>query len=221
MANIVENILGDKALQLGNEEFLRQFSFGTDWRSIRIGLRWGVNMSGTLATPAFVIGVNSGTTYGYRDANTVEFAGATLAHGSTTWTYAAGPPAYFSYGWYRTYTRIAGVTTSYISSSLGVYGPILPTRGIIYLDVVKKTATGQLTAGLVQPSNPATAQTDWTQDWLYRFMDVDITPWSGAWGGGGVAMTYNGNYTFDSVSISWNDAVNTIEISDILVTRFY
>lgn len=221
MANIVETIVGDKALRLGNEEFLRKLSFGTDWRYIRIGIRWGANMSGTLGGRDFVIGVNNGTTYGYRDANTIEFVGATLAHGSTTWTYNAGPPAYFTYGWYRTYTRLNGVTQSYISSSIGVWGPVLPTRNLLFLDVVKRTGTGLMSAGLLQPYSAATAQTDWTQDWLYRFMDTDVMPWSASWNGGGVNMTYNGNYGFDSISISHNDNTNTVEISDVMVTRFY
>jgi hypothetical protein len=221
MANIVENIIGDKALQLGNEEFIRQLSFGTDWQRLRIGLRWGVNMSATLATPEFIIGLCAGTTYGYRSASTVEFIGSTLAHGSVAWTYVAGPPAYFTCGWYRNYLKVGATTTTVQSNSAGHYGPILPTRGFLCLDVVKRTAANQLSVSVSQPYNVPTVQTDASQDTFFRLMEVDILPWIGSYNGSPIAFAYNGTYQFDSVNIAWNDNTNTVEISDLCVTRFY
>jgi hypothetical protein len=62
MASIVENIVGDKALQLGNEEFVRPLNFGNNWNYIRIIARVTINGSATINSPRFQFGVCDGWT---------------------------------------------------------------------------------------------------------------------------------------------------------------
>jgi len=39
MAFITETIAGDKRVQIGNEEFMRAFSFGNNWNQITVAWR--------------------------------------------------------------------------------------------------------------------------------------------------------------------------------------
>lgn len=43
MAFIVEQLAGDKGIQLGYEDVVRPFSFGTNWSKIRVGVLWAMN----------------------------------------------------------------------------------------------------------------------------------------------------------------------------------
>jgi hypothetical protein len=225
MAIIVNTIVGEQQLELRNEELLRQMPWGNDWRFIRLGLRWSAQMSATLTNFNMMMGFNAGTTYGYRSANTVEFIGTCVGGVSkSTWTYAAGPPAYWSSNWYR-YSYKVGATESITqSSSQTSYGPIAPKRGLMYFDLQKGSGN---TLNLVwqTPTNPTTAQTDFTVDQFYRMMEVDYAPtFISGWAISTNAMTswaYAGTYPFDSVSVSWDNAINPILISDMAVTRFY
>jgi hypothetical protein len=43
MAQIVETVLLDRRISLGNEEYLRQLTCGSNWGKIRIGVRFAIN----------------------------------------------------------------------------------------------------------------------------------------------------------------------------------
>lgn len=43
MAFIVEQLAGDRSIQIGYEEVIRPFSFGTNWQKIRVGVLWAAN----------------------------------------------------------------------------------------------------------------------------------------------------------------------------------
>jgi hypothetical protein len=224
MASIVETIVGSKSLRLGNEEFLRQLSFGTDWQSIRIGLRWGAVMSSTIASSQFVVGVNAGTAEGYRSTNTVEFIGAQMSHATVAWTYnAGGGNPYFSTAYARRIKRIAGVSTISDFNYGAAYGPILPNRSLFFVDIMKNFSANNVGTLTSYPGSAVQAQTDLSLDLFYRFLEVDQLPYSGSWAIDGAtvqSIPYNGLYPFDSVSVSWNDNAQPIEIFDLVVVRF-
>lgn len=224
MAIIVNTIVGDQQLELRNEELIRRMSWGSDWRSLRVGLRWSAQMDATLTGYEMVMGFNGGTTYGYRSANCVEFMGTAVAGpNNANWTYnAGGGTPYFATGWYRYYHKVGATTTTNETSSQNVYGPIAPTRGLMWFSLYKGNGIQRAYTVWNTAVNAATAQVDYTTDDFYRMMEVDYVPPFGSWASVNYAyFEYAGNYDMDSVLISWNNAISPILISDMMVVRYY
>lgn len=51
MAFLVEQLSGEKGVQLGYEEIVRPFSFGTNWTKIRVGVLWAANITPGVGIP--------------------------------------------------------------------------------------------------------------------------------------------------------------------------
>lgn len=221
MAN-VQTIAGQQSLSLGNEEYLRKFAFGTAWTYLRVAIHYGVTMSGSLAAPQLVIGVNSGTQFGFRSNNCVEFIGLQLTNaGSAGFTFTAGTPNYFSSGMFRFHYKVGAVDTLIQANATGTFGPITPTRGLFIVDMLKQATSFNMAyfyAGV-----GATAQFDVTTDYFIRLMERDAQPptYPGNGGFGTLISPYTGPFSFDSFSVSWNDNVNTLDIASIMVARYY
>lgn len=49
MAFIVEQFVGDRGIQIGVEDVIRPFSFGTNWSKIRVGIHFAINGTGNTA----------------------------------------------------------------------------------------------------------------------------------------------------------------------------
>lgn len=50
MAFIVEDLIGDRAIQIGVEEIIRPFSFGTNWNKVRVGVRFSCYAISAIST---------------------------------------------------------------------------------------------------------------------------------------------------------------------------
>jgi hypothetical protein len=91
MASIVENILGDKALSLAGEEFVRKLSFGNNWNKIRIGVIWRINGAATMTACRFHLGLNNG------DTNTLASSTCSGNFNVFPGWYTGGVPGTFTY----------------------------------------------------------------------------------------------------------------------------
>lgn len=60
MAYIVEQFVGDNGVQLGYEDMIRPFSFGTNWQKIRVGILCAINGSVTLPSIFPSLGICTG-----------------------------------------------------------------------------------------------------------------------------------------------------------------
>jgi hypothetical protein len=71
-------------------------------------------------------------------------------------------------------------------------------------------------------SSIAQGQTDFTFDQLVRLMETDSLSYYSTQFGytATVNIPYGGNYTFDSVAVSWNSYATPINISDLMVVRY-
>ena len=78
MASIVENIIGDRALQLGSEEFVRKMAIGNNWNKLRLGMRVLVNGTGDIVGPRLQMGVCSGDTNTFASTTCTGYVGASL-----------------------------------------------------------------------------------------------------------------------------------------------
>lgn len=230
MATIVENISGDKAVQLGNEEFVRKLGYGTNWTKIRIGCRMCVNGTSDIPTPRFQLGVCVGdvTTFAsssciqYVGLPTNELANLTYNAGSLAYTYveSSNCPYVTKVGSTTTYNIVggAGHPTAYYAA--GVSG----RTTIVVAEFVKVSATsvtinGGYTAAAQYANIPSTYH-------LLRTLDDE---------GGGSTFTVNYFSWFNSrtvssmsnvvdlntLSVYWGHSTPTLEVHDICVVRYY
>lgn len=225
MAEIVESISGDKALRLYNEQFGRRMGFGAAWGHIRILVRFVCNATSNINDSGLVVGVCQGTDDMFRSANCVDFVGAHL--GATLqnvdWSYNAGPPAYASSGGFSTFAfhkQGATVTSTTPGGSTLIYMPISPTRGVFGCDI--KRAHNIMKVRPLGQGSVAVAQTDLNEgNLLFQAEnDVSTTALIGS-SPNYLNVTYTGEGALDSVCVDWNNGIQPIEISDIIVIRFY
>lgn len=230
MASIVENISGDKALQLGGEEFVRPLSCGNNWNKIRIGIRLGMN--GTTPLPAgaqrLAMGLCSGTQYTYQSASCVSWAGI---------SWGINPGSGWSYDAINNYYGVyAGGSVSYATGKVGatitdtstgnnsqhnIRGTAASAPSIIMVELVRVSSSSYTARGMM-PAGQIT-QTPRFYD-LIRSMEDEVVT-------GGYAVTFVDflgaasvtglGSSLDTLSIYWNKLTPTIEISDICVLRFY
>jgi len=109
------DLITDKVLTLGNEEYLRTFNFGSSWTKVRLGVMCSINQISTVPAVTFAIGVCSGKTNGVGAATTTNFVGINLSSdtGITGTLYANyGPPWYASSGGLRIFKKVGSTVTS-------------------------------------------------------------------------------------------------------------
>ncbi len=219
MANIVETIAGDRRLQLGNEEFLRQMSFSSDWKKLRLGVRVAFNGNATITTVQFQIGFSQGTANGYKSNSTTDYIGY-RPQSVGGWSYNAGPPAYYS-GIMNFFvvTRKGSTDTSQASNSANGFVSAAPAtnRSAFYVEVAKGN---QPTIAGFYPNSSANAQIDCSLNNFFRLLEAETIGTEYVSNTNTFTMAYNGAQAWDSVSIYWNNASPTVEISDVAVCRF-
>ena len=228
MANIVEPIVGDRRIQLGNEEFVRTLGVRTNWSKLRIGIRHNVNTTGaTILSASFVVGLCEGSAATYYNNNTTGFWGLSICGALTSnWTLSGN--FYATSGGNSTFVTRIGNTTNTASNSIGGDTPyviINPSHGVMYLDLEKNNAGSNRMTHWYMDSTAHNY--DHSQTEFFQGMESEFT--GGSPNSVPGARNYNGanNYNYagninalDPLSISWNKSTPTMEISDIMVLRF-
>lgn len=230
MANIVENILGDKALEIGGEEFVRKLSFGSAWNKIRIGMRFVVNGSANIPAPRrLVMGLCEGDQFTYLSGSCLSFAGIGWGlNNGGAWAYNGAS------GYYGMY---AGGSVSYVLSKVGasltetstsnnsthyVKTGLSGTPHMLLVDLTRASASSYTVRGYAPDGTDILT----IPAWLNFMQGVEIEEWETATLGVYVARlntaTASGlNYNLDTLSIYWSLASPTIEINDVCVLRYY
>lgn len=232
MATIVENILGDRALQIAQEEFARKLSFGNNWNMLRVGVMWRVNDSVNIPNRTrFQIGLCNGDTNTLASSTCSGYIGVVPGSLTSTivYTYDAPNTAYTTGSYWYGYTTKVGAS---VSDSL-----YTGTSGSQYF--AASTSTGPRINGMTIFRISATSYLLWyhyltlanfnfitpTLYELQAFMEDENVS--------GYASNYISTATnpavsglseslssLDTVSIYWNKA-NLLEISGLAVSRFY
>lgn len=225
MAEIIESISGDKQLRLYDEQFGRRMDIGAQWGKIRVAIRFCVNATSNLNDCGIVLGVSQGTTDMFRSPNCVDFIGGHIGAvlQNTDWSYNAGPPAYSFSGGFSTLavSKVAGVVASTApGGSTNTYLNIAPTRGVFAVDIEKsheRMKVRPLAMGTL-----ALAQTDLN---FGNFMlQSEYEPNMSAVIGhfpNVLNVDYTGQFAWDSVNVDWNNGIQPLEISDLVVIRFF
>lgn len=208
MAQLVQSFVGDTALRLQDEEYVRQMTFGTNWRQIRIAMRVSMPQgTGSLGNaPLLYAGLCQGTANGFKSSSTDEWLGMRV--GSGNWNYSGIAPA--------GYTINGGITRCYKIGSTLTLGSLISVQTAVstaYTTVwtfdFVRTATGYSLNALIPSSVPAADTTEAT--FLYN-SHTDPTSYG--------AINYASNYLLDCVSIYFNYPSVGWEINSILVVRF-
>jgi hypothetical protein len=226
MAEIVQTIVGDQALRLYNEQFGRRMNIGAAWGKIRVGVRFVISATSAINDSGLVLGVSQGTTNMFRSASCEDFIGghmgATLQN--TDWVYNAGPPAFASSGGFSTLAlnKIGPTVVSVApGGSTTTYMPVAPTRGIFAVDIEKSFNQMRVTPRTV--GTQALGQTDLNFGNFVQNMENDVTmlPVFGQ-SQNVILVPYTaGRFAWDSVNVDWNNGAQPIEISDLVVIRFF
>jgi hypothetical protein len=222
MAFIVEPIALDRALQLGNEEFIRPMSFGTNWSKIRIGVVAALNATQGLRQAGFLMGVCAGAGSSWKTVNTSEFVGvhfgATVEN--STYAYVLGPPAYFTQAGVSvpSVTKLAGVVSNRGGANTTAYFGAMPstTRVAYFLDITKGSS---YIVNALWPNSIANAQADNSIATFIANMETDGTPTNTA-SLGAQTFAYAGAGLLDTLNLSWNHSTPVMTIFAIAVCRF-
>lgn len=231
MASIVENITGDKALQLGNEEFVRKMTIGNNWNYLRIGYRVIVNGTANITAPRLYAGLNNGDQNTFASSACDGWIGMgpnpTLAN---NWIYNVG--GYYAYGQgaaapFGLYAKKLGSTTTeaIAGAQLNHYiaaagsGPSL-----LFVDILR-TSSSTYTIYFRSAGVTGAATTTTTFYDLLRSMEDEAagnyaTAFMSSTPATSLSVTGMPS-NLDTVSLYWNKSTPTVEISDLSIVRFY
>lgn len=238
MASIVETIIGDKALQLGGEEFVRKMRIGNNWNFLRIAGRVRINGATNVAAPRMMFGLCNGDTDTFASSSCAGYigscpcaitnsgGGAPLNYDGVNFRYTYSGPGVNSNGYVKklgsTVTEAQGGTngtTFYMSANTGVSN----YAGIIMADFIR------LTSSSYQVGWAVVTAAQWANNPRYYDMlrSAEDTALS-AYGASYITpLSMNTtNFTglpsnFDTVSVYWNKTTPTIDLFELVTIRFY
>jgi len=236
MASIVENIIGDRALQLGSEEFVRKMAIGNNWNFLRIAARIQVNGLADIAAPRLQLGLCNGDQATFTSAN-CNYVGATLnVDNNTRWRFASDAYSGGAVGIAQgalAVKKIVNTTTEQIIGTT-VVGYIaaasLGNPSLYFVDVFRVSAssyTVYFNRCIVSQVTNAAANLTSTYAFLRCAEDELLTSTFAAsyitsYTAASASSTLTGmSANMDTVSIYWNKSTPTVEISDLSVIRFY
>ena len=236
MASIVENIIGDRALQLGSEEFVRKMAIGNNWNFLRIAARIQVNGLADIAAPRLQLGLCDGDQATFTSAN-CNYVGATLnVENSARWrfssdTYRGGVTA-ITNGALGVKKIINTTTEQALGVAIENYiaAASLGNPSLYFVDVLRASASSYTVyfnrCQLSQVTNAAANLTS-TYAFLRCAEDELLTSTFAAnyitsYTAASADATLTGmSANMDTVSIYWNHSTPTVEISDLSIIRFY
>lgn len=228
-------------LQMGHEEFVRPMPMGTNWQTLRIGIRFCVNDTtrqalGSLTSQAqgfaLALGVCQGSTSYFADTTTDWIGGGYVGNtggagyfngqGNFTvgtpnyWTMSLGRPN----GLRKTGTTLTFGTESSVNWYLtgsgfgGAYAGQFMSG--LYIDIIKGTPNYSVTVSYC--NSVANAQVNITNAAFLANMETTASPSNTT--SAAKTVAYSGAGLFDTVSVVNNRSWPHIEIDALAVSRF-
>lgn len=223
MASIVENFIGDRAIQLGNEEFVRKLSFTNNWTYLRVGIYFRLLGKASTAHPSRLqIGLNNGDQNTFTSNNCAGYAGTAKGYFSNSEFIYDSTNRRFSHSLYTNWlikkvgatitdTTVASVNNIGYLASADSAAPSIFTAGFL------KTGSGAYTVSgtYMNAANFAIRPS------YYNFLQVmdDETDETYISVGNALAMTGLGN--LDTVSIFWSKNVPVVEIYSLIAVAYW
>jgi hypothetical protein len=226
-ASIVSTAYGlalnpDKVLTLGNEEYVRTFSFGSAWTKIRLGICYSIRSTTSIGSASFVLGVCSGKTNPYAAATTTNFVGVNLtSSNSLTGTITAnyGPPWYASMSGTVVIKRSGSTTTIGNGSGSILYGHYTAAslRAFMIVDITKGSPNYTLSVfRYVNVFNPYLDTAMFTA----ALNSISDPPTNALAQMSGVTIACDESAgAFDCFDLFWNDSPNPLDVGYLGATR--
>ena len=230
MAFITQTFVGENALQLGNEEFIRPFNFGSQWSRIRIGLLFALSTPPSIVTGPFFsarnsdlsVGVCQGPNSGYSNPSPVDclvsmpFTLNGFINNLTTYWSAPCNPC-------RNIWKYGNSETSSSQSGGSMWGSLPPNKSQLFFDfTIQKTRGALATFYAYGPVSIAQASQVITR---YEFMtNMQCDNLAGITNVGqlyGSFLAYSGNFNLNCICIWWRRSLPTLVISELSVIRYF
>jgi hypothetical protein len=230
MAFIVEQYVGDRGIQIGVEDVIRPFSFGTNWEKIRIGIRYAANGYTDLPTSTFGIrlgictgyaGTLSGTTTDCIFAvNWGSAQGGTISGTAPLRYYGAS----FSPASVLMWQRVGSTTTSF--GTMSTTTPSFsanPTalRSMMMVDITKGTIGAAAIAATSYQMTAVQVVSDKTRGDFLAAMETEVSP-AGVTGVNLSSPNLPTRFVkdWDSMVVAWPRSTPTVCVYDMTVVRF-
>ena len=209
----------DKRLVLGNASVARLLSYGTDWTTLRIGLRWTIGNTGADLTgsPHLAVGLCSGTTQIYGDALTTHFVG--VLSNQAAWTYSPSSPVYSAVGGGPFYPakRIGSVLTlgTLITPYWRIDADPTAARSLFFVDITKGTPNFSFRL-FAHESSSADVSLD---TFLQKMQEATPSLANHAYTNAFTLAVSETDGALNAVNVYWDRATPALEISDLAVAR--
>lgn len=221
MAFILPRSIGDQALQLGQEDFLRKMPFGNNWNKLRIGFRYQTPWTGgNVLIPRLFVGVSNGTDYGFLSPYTTDCVGAIVG---TYASYLTPSLVLYRYNWYSGQILDAArkvgsvVTLTLGTNSNSFFWNGFPNYASGFAMEITRNTDGTYTTIVFY--NESVGLLDISRNTFLVQMESSAAP---TWcSNTSSAKTIAGGAFYDSLHISWNKSIPTLNLSDITVLRLY
>lgn len=238
MAFIVEQYTGDQGIQIGAEDVIRPFSFGTNWQKIRIGCRLALNGYGSLGDTSLYgaaqaggprLGVCTGSLGALASSTTDAVWGSYWANfdiviaGTAPLRYyrpSSGSALFF----FKGFQRVG--TTSTIFGSSSVTTPSFsanPTalRSNYFIDFTKGTIGNSTIVMTFWYNTVANVVSDRTQGDFLAAMENEAAPaLMSAYSLSSPTLPTRFVKDWDSMLVGWTRSTPTMCVYDICVVRF-
>lgn len=233
MATIITGLGGDRVVQLGNEEIVRQMAIGNNWTKIRICARVIINGAANIAGGRLGIGVCSGTTDSYSSTNCVAWMGTTwpAVNGATLVYFSNASGQYYQYasGSSASWSVTSKVGSTVVDSANGDGNVVFQLNaggsgrpGFVGCEITR-SSTVQNSYSIRNDRTGSSLLVPMTRFDYLRACEDESFSVSSTWAGVGttaVALNSMPLVPFDTASLYWNKSTPTIEISDFSVMRF-
>lgn len=230
MAFIKETFVGENALYLGSEEFIRPMSFGGQWRKIRIGLLYTIAIPQGLAAHTYFnstgggiicVGVCQGLNSGLSNPSPIDCLSCLPYTLDAQWTN--------SVTYYQTQSnpgrivwKMGSTEVVVTNGSSGAVGPLWPTLNYMWFDYTMSQGVAGATAQCkaYAASNATGATTSMTRSDFLAYVEAENTIPTNHALMCQPSVAYSGNFDLNSLSIWWRRSIPMLVLAEVSVVRF-
>ncbi len=238
MAFIVEQYTGDQGIQIGVEDVIRPFSFGTNWQKVRIGCRIALNGTGSLGDASLYgvassggprLGVCTGSLGPLASSTTDAVFGVCWASFDVVIAGVA-PLTYYrlssgsALNLFRAFQRVNTTTTTFGGSSLttpAISANPTALRTNYFIDFTKGTVGNSTIAMTLWYMTTVNVVSDRTQGDFLAAMENEASPsLMTAYTLSSPTLPIRFVKDWNSLLVGWNRSTPTACVYDICAVRF-